>query len=357
MQQRRSSVQTTPRSGFQKVSPKLESPSIGAPGDAKRSAGKAPGTSTDDSSFAGDAGNAGDARSNARKRAVGKGEKESKTGRRKIKIEFIDDDSRRHITFSKRKAGIMKKAYELATLTGTQILLLVVSQTGLVYTFTTPKLEAIVKQPEGRNLIQECLNAPDPSEGTNGSAQNAPGEMYKEEYNDIVVQEEDGDDEEDDDEEGAEFGRADAGLTAQTFGANPIDVASFAHAGSPQLFHPAWVQMNNPAQDSHAGQQIKRRRTQPNLSPMALHSMPGSEMHNQLYPNPGVSQLPNEQHLMHNALPMYYSSMLGANTPATSTAAHDAIGIPQSHASNLPHGMHHMASVLSEQPNNAAHKH
>jgi len=33
----------------------------------------------------------------------------SKKGRRKIKIEFIEDKSRRHITFSKRKAGIMKK--------------------------------------------------------------------------------------------------------------------------------------------------------------------------------------------------------------------------------------------------------
>ena len=29
--------------------------------------------------------------------------------RRKINIEFIEDKSRRHITFSKRKAGIMKK--------------------------------------------------------------------------------------------------------------------------------------------------------------------------------------------------------------------------------------------------------
>lgn len=36
-----------------------------------------------------------------------------KAGRRKINIEFIEDKSRRHITFSKRKAGIMKKAYEL----------------------------------------------------------------------------------------------------------------------------------------------------------------------------------------------------------------------------------------------------
>ena len=34
---------------------------------------------------------------------------DKKSGRRKIKIEFINYKSRRHITFSKRKAGIMKK--------------------------------------------------------------------------------------------------------------------------------------------------------------------------------------------------------------------------------------------------------
>ncbi len=34
-----------------------------------------------------------------------------KSGRRKIKIEFIDDKSRRQITFSKRKAGLMKKVH------------------------------------------------------------------------------------------------------------------------------------------------------------------------------------------------------------------------------------------------------
>jgi pheromone receptor transcription factor len=41
--------------------------------------------------------------------AAAAGERDSHTGRRKIRIEFIEDDSRRHITFSKRKAGIMKK--------------------------------------------------------------------------------------------------------------------------------------------------------------------------------------------------------------------------------------------------------
>lgn len=86
-----------------------------------------------------------------------------KSTRRKIKIEYIKDKSRRHITFSKRKAGIMKKAYELSTLTGTQVLLLVVSETGLVYTFTTPKLQPLVTKSEGKNLIQSCLNAPDPN--------------------------------------------------------------------------------------------------------------------------------------------------------------------------------------------------
>ncbi|CAO3697753.1 unnamed protein product [Rhizopus stolonifer] len=95
------------------------------------------------------------------------GDKPTKrNGRRKINIEYIQDKNRRHITFSKRKAGIMKKAYELSTLTGTQVLLLVVSETGLVYTFTTPKLQPIVTKPEGKNLIQSCLNTPDPEETT-----------------------------------------------------------------------------------------------------------------------------------------------------------------------------------------------
>ncbi|KAI6030728.1 SRF-TF-domain-containing protein [Pisolithus orientalis] len=93
--------------------------------------------------------------------------KDKKAGRRKIKIEFIQDKSRRHITFSKRKAGTRSsflhspalRAYELSTLTGTQVLLLVVSETGLVYTFTTAKLQPLVTQPEGKNLIQACLNA------------------------------------------------------------------------------------------------------------------------------------------------------------------------------------------------------
>ncbi|CAH1831845.1 unnamed protein product [Saccharomyces cerevisiae] len=78
--------------------------------------------------------------------------------RRKIEIKFIENKTRRHVTFSKRKHGIMKKAFELSVLTGTQVLLLVVSETGLVYTFSTPKFEPIVTQQEG-HLNQDQVPA------------------------------------------------------------------------------------------------------------------------------------------------------------------------------------------------------
>jgi pheromone receptor transcription factor len=130
------------------------------------------------------AGNGVDSRGTKRPRASMAGDDDDdddeKGGRerRKIEIKFIQDKSRRHITFSKRKAGIMKKvgalrhiithqvltfalqAYELSVLTGTQVLLLVVSETGLVYTFTTPKLQPLVTKAEGKNLIQVNISRP-----------------------------------------------------------------------------------------------------------------------------------------------------------------------------------------------------
>ena len=77
-------------------------------------------------------------------------------GRRKIEIEYIPNKNRRHITFSKRKGGLMKKAYELTTLTGTEMIVLIASETGHVYTFATPKLQPIITNPEGKALIQTC---------------------------------------------------------------------------------------------------------------------------------------------------------------------------------------------------------
>ncbi|XP_063236261.1 serum response factor homolog [Bacillus rossius redtenbacheri] len=86
-------------------------------------------------------------------------------GRVKIKMEYIDNKLRRYTTFSKRKTGIMKKAYELSTLTGTQVMLLVASETGHVYTFATRKLQPMITSEAGKALIQTCLNSPDPPAG------------------------------------------------------------------------------------------------------------------------------------------------------------------------------------------------
>lgn len=78
-------------------------------------------------------------------------------GKQKIKIEYIDAKPKRQITFYKRKAGLIKKAHELTTLTGTQILLLMASETGHIYTYATPDLQPLITLPENKAVIQSCL--------------------------------------------------------------------------------------------------------------------------------------------------------------------------------------------------------
>lgn len=102
------------------------------------------------------------------------------TGRRKIDIEYIGDKNKRHVTFTKRKAGLMKKvrsrvvslyrtsrkltrlvlceqAFELSTLTGTNCLVVVVSETGLIYTYSTPGLQGVVAHERGKAVIAASL--------------------------------------------------------------------------------------------------------------------------------------------------------------------------------------------------------
>ena len=105
-------------------------------------------------------------------------QKKKTKGRVKIETKYIQNKLRRYTTFSKRKAGIMKKvcffsclksfirsvkisslkAYELSVLTGTQVMLLVASETGHVYTFATKKLQPMITSETGKNLIRACLS-------------------------------------------------------------------------------------------------------------------------------------------------------------------------------------------------------
>ena len=81
-----------------------------------------------------------------------------KRKRKSTKIEFIEDKSRRQTTFSRRKKGLMKKMFELITLTGTQGLLIIASDSGHVHTFATAHLRPVVVNPYGKELISACLS-------------------------------------------------------------------------------------------------------------------------------------------------------------------------------------------------------
>ncbi|KDE02388.1 hypothetical protein MVLG_07052 [Microbotryum lychnidis-dioicae p1A1 Lamole] len=97
-------------------------------------------------------------RTRKRKRRYANKRNATSTGRRKIDIEYIDDKAKRHVSFTKRKQGLMKKAFELSTLTGTNCLVLVVSESGLVYHYATPGFEGMVEHRRGKELIAASLN-------------------------------------------------------------------------------------------------------------------------------------------------------------------------------------------------------
>jgi hypothetical protein len=100
-------------------------------------------------------------------------------GKQKINIEFIKAKSKRQITFYKRKSGLMKKAHELNQLTGTEVLLLMASETGNVYTYATPCLQPIITNPENKAFIQSCLAQDDNYVGSSWKTSDMNFENFK----------------------------------------------------------------------------------------------------------------------------------------------------------------------------------
>ena len=68
----------------------------------------------------------------------------------------------------------------MSTLTGTQVMLLVASETGHVYTFATRKLQPMITSESGKALIQTCLNSPDPAVNTVALDQRMSATGYEE---------------------------------------------------------------------------------------------------------------------------------------------------------------------------------
>lgn len=64
--------------------------------------------------------------------------------RQKIQIKKIDNTTARQVTFSKRRRGLFKKAYELSTLCDAEIALIVFSATGRLYEYASSSMSGVI---------------------------------------------------------------------------------------------------------------------------------------------------------------------------------------------------------------------
>ncbi|KAK3030914.1 hypothetical protein RJ639_036652 [Escallonia herrerae] len=65
-------------------------------------------------------------------------------GRQRIEIKKVEKPSQLHVTFSKRRAGLFKKAGEISALCGGEMAVLVRSPANKVYAFGHPSAESIL---------------------------------------------------------------------------------------------------------------------------------------------------------------------------------------------------------------------
>ncbi|KAL1564549.1 agamous-like MADS-box protein AGL62 [Salvia divinorum] len=81
-------------------------------------------------------------------------------GRQKVKMVKMENHSNLQVTFSKRRAGLFKKASELCTLCGAEAAIVVFSPANKVYCFGHPSVEAVVDRlsapPPPTHLLMEA---------------------------------------------------------------------------------------------------------------------------------------------------------------------------------------------------------
>ncbi|KAL8154263.1 hypothetical protein V2J09_012023 [Rumex salicifolius] len=78
-------------------------------------------------------------------------------GRRRIPIQKIENKQNRQVTFTKRRAGLLRKASELSTLCGSEIAVIVFSNAGKAYAFGNPSAESVFQR---YVLGSDSLNSP-----------------------------------------------------------------------------------------------------------------------------------------------------------------------------------------------------
>ena len=64
-------------------------------------------------------------------------------GRGKIEIKRIENSTNRQVTFSKRRAGLVKKAREIGVLCDAEVGVVIFSSAGKLYDFCSPKTSCV----------------------------------------------------------------------------------------------------------------------------------------------------------------------------------------------------------------------
>ncbi|CAF0743736.1 unnamed protein product [Didymodactylos carnosus] len=83
----------------------------------------------------------------------------SKMGRKKIQIQRIADERTRQVTFTKRKFGLMKKAYELSVLCGCEIALIVFNSNDRLFQYASSDMDKVLlRYAEYNEPHESCTN-------------------------------------------------------------------------------------------------------------------------------------------------------------------------------------------------------
>ncbi|XP_065871034.1 agamous-like MADS-box protein AGL15 isoform X2 [Euphorbia lathyris] len=77
-------------------------------------------------------------------------------GRGKIEIKRIENANSRQVTFSKRRAGLLKKARELAILCDSEVAVIIFSNTGKLFEFSSSGMKRTLAR------YNKCLDSPEP---------------------------------------------------------------------------------------------------------------------------------------------------------------------------------------------------
>ncbi|XP_057809974.1 agamous-like MADS-box protein AGL61 [Salvia miltiorrhiza] len=76
--------------------------------------------------------------------------------RRRIEIKLIDDNSKRHTTFTKRRKGLMKKAEEFCRKSDSTAMLLIFSSSKNCYGFGHPEIDYVLDRYEADSSSAEA---------------------------------------------------------------------------------------------------------------------------------------------------------------------------------------------------------